>query len=100
MKAGLTFVLLLIGAAASAQQSHPGPFHKTSDWITWPGDGGGGGGNDDLLLANCLATAVAAYADCVKNAPSVIPFVTAYNMGVCEAQKTKDVADCHTKYDR
>lgn len=88
-----------------------GPIQKIGDPCVWICDGAGvwhcmsGSGSTGgpasklLLLADCLTSATTTYLDCVKNAPSVIPYVTAYNLGKCEANKTKDTLDCHTKYD-
>lgn len=102
---------MLVGIIAYAQQAHPGPQQKSGDdcfwvcddkgvWHCTDGSGGGVATSNDLLLAQCLQTAVTNYTTCMANAPSLIPFLTAYNMGKCEANKTKDICDCHTKYDQ
>jgi len=65
--------------------------------------GGGGDGNSvdpEILLAQCLAKAIADYTTCVANAPSVIPYKTAYNMGKCEVDKTNAILSCHAQYDQ
>nr|WP_320133180.1 LamG-like jellyroll fold domain-containing protein [uncultured Holophaga sp.] len=50
-------------------------------------------------LAQCLAKAVATYVSCVRKSRSVIPYMTAYNLGKCETTRTKEICECHSKYD-
>lgn len=104
------FLALFSGVGAFAQDAgtggHLGIQQKEgwSDVTVWNPEGGGGGDSstttsNDLLLANCLTKALTTYTTCRANANSLIPYVTAYNLWKCEAEKTKDILDCHTKYD-
>lgn len=55
-------------------------------------------GDNDALLAQCLANSITDYNSCMAHAPSIIPFLTAYNVGVCEANKIVDQSTCFSLY--
>lgn len=111
MKSSVLIIAMLLGPSLMAQAPGHGVQHQTppdpcGDFVgqeymdcVAASISASDGSQDDTLLAKCLADATAAYLVCVKNAPSFIPFMTAYNLGICYANKSNDIQDCHKKFD-